>query len=1597
MKKFYFALTALLLTLSVNLQGQIGVTVSNPTNTTPNLAANYSSLASALSDLNAVTAMAGPVVLTLNAGESETAPPDGFTLGSATLNPNLNSTNSITITKAVGAATTLNAGVGVSTPISATPDGIFKLVGTDFVTIDGLTLFDGNVANPATMEFGIALFKLSLSDGAQNNTVRNCSITLNRINNASGTAPMVEGAVGILIINSAPGAAITGLVPTGFAGSNSLNKIYTNNIQNVNYGVVLSGYAAPAPYNLGDTLNDIGGASLATGNTILNYGGGASATNPAAAIRAQQQWGLNISYNSINSNNGAGVNHPTTLRGIYGQSGAGAHVTITYNNVTVRSGATTSALTAIENVIGSTANNNTVDISNNIVQNCTYAGATTGTFTGILLGATATNQVANNNQVINNTIGTSPSAFTAVFQGIYASGSSTNFTANGNTVSGNVINNDRGSMYAIRASTSTLSYNGNTITNNSIPNNTGATSAVNYGFYDGSAPVNETYTNNVITNLTIAGSSTATGNSIAGIYNLTTSGIKIFSGNRIGNLSFTSSSTGYAFVAGIRNAYTTTTTANNNVIYNISSSGSTPTVAGIYLGNTTGGTYNIYNNLIGNITTPQSTGHNLFGIYCGSVGTSYNLQHNTIYLSGTSTGANFSSSAIFMSSTTPTVTIQNNILVNTSVPTGTGYTAALRRTSATLTGYGAGSNNNLFYAGTPSANSVIYYDGTNADQTLASFKARVSPREASSITENPSFLSTTGGAAGFLHIDPAVATQVESAGLPIAAITTDIDGDTRNVTTPDVGADEFTGIPLDLTGPAITITPLPNTCTTGSITINASISDGSGVPTAGAGLPVLYFRINAGAYVASTGTHLGAGVYQFSLGAGAVTNDVISYYVVAQDNAGNPSASPATGAAGFTINPPAVSTAPTTPYTYTVTAPLGGTFTVGATGNYPTITAALSAYNQAGCYSGPITFNLIDATYPTETFPLVINSAISRNAAQLLTIKAASPAITITGAVANGALLRIFDDYTVIDGSISSGTRDLTIANTSTTGPQVVLVGSTGTTPITNVAVGNSIVNNGVNTSSAIVVSDGTAAGSPGYFSNILLANNSVQRAYIGMYINAAVAPGNGAGVTVAGNTLNSTGVNAIRYVGIYLQGVDGGNVIGNTLGGFDGASAEDDKAVWLATGTTNTIVEKNTISGLNYTGTGGYGGHGMYISTGVANANITIANNMLSNISGDGWDYTGSSVLDNPIGLVVTGTQGNIKLYHNSINLYGNTLNQTNALSMGIYLGAGSSADIRDNVIVNNLGLLASTGYGSTAIFAATSSSQFTSINYNNYVAAATGNGGKYIGQIGTSGQTTLAAWQAASTQDANSLNVAPVFVSNTDLHLQPTGNDAWMNQGLYISAAGTDIDNQARSTGVAPLGPDMGADEILSAVPVAIQYFTGVKQGDRNRLDWKVNCYNSPTVTLILERSADGRTYQDMITLNETAARCLTPFTQNDLNPLPGINYYRLKTIDVDGKISYSNVVALLNKEKGFEIVSLAPNPVMDQATLSVSSAERSTMEIVITDVHGKQISKQKVNLIAGNNQVILNLKSIAAGTYQVSGFTPDGEKKTLRFVKQ
>ncbi len=792
----------------------------------------------------------GAVTFDVTAGHTETANPltNGIVMtATGTV------TNTITFQKSgAGANPRVTAfGGGTATPASATPNGIWSLVGSDYVTIDAIDLQDNNTVNPAAMEFGYGLFKASATNGAQNNTIKNCVVTLNRVNVATGSGPMVEGSVGINVVNSTNTAATTSLTPTTVDGTNSNNKFYGNTVQNANYGIVINGFAAATPFTLGDTGNDIGSVA---GNSILNYGGGASSTNPAAGIRVNNQWGVIISNNTVNNNNGSGVNHVSTLRGIFAQAGTSANATITNNIVTLTGGATTSIITGIDNGIGSTAASNTVDINTNTVT-INSTTTTTGVITGIINSSTATTVNMNGNTLQNWTI-----SGTGTNIGI-ESGSPETANVNNNLVNNITRTGISGSMRLIKT-TSPTNFNAG---NNTVDGATYST-VTSTGSYDGiyglSSAVNVTITNNIVRNLSTpltgtligirefgssAGTKTIANNQVynfsttaGGAGGATMSGIFCSTGNismssndiHSLNSSGTTGGTG-GVISGIQISGGTTHNIFKNKVYDLSSTSTGPSVWGIFLNGAT--TNNVYNNAIADLRATAASGTISIGGIHANAGTTNNIVFNSVHLNATSSGANFTTAAM-NASTTPTVVLRNNIFVNNSTPNGTGYAAAYRRTSTTLTTYSNLSNNNLFYAGTPSATTPIFHDGTTPRNTLGDFQTHLAGvRDNSSVTENPAFISTSGASVDFLQIT-AGTSVAESGGVNITGITDDFASVIRagnpgylgTGTSPDIGAREFEGTnPVACTtvdaGVISTSPALPVTfCGPGSVTFSTS-------------------------------------------------------------------------------------------------------------------------------------------------------------------------------------------------------------------------------------------------------------------------------------------------------------------------------------------------------------------------------------------------------------------------------------------------------------------------------------------------------------------------------------------------------------------------------------------------------------------------------------------------------------------------------------------------------------------------------------------------------------------------------------------------------
>ena len=522
MRKLF--LLSLVLLTSVFASGQISGTYTIP-------GATYTTIASAIAALNTSGVGSGGVTFNVTAGYTETfASP---TAGYFTISTNLPTvSNQVIFQKSgSGADPLITAGVG-----TGTFDAIIAFSGISYVTFNGIDLQESasNTTAITQMEYGYALLKASGTQGSQNITIKNCTITLNKTN--------TNGTYGIYSNNGTTAAPTTALTVTAVSGANSNNKFYGNTITNMTYGIYLYGFADVTPYAYYDQNNDIGSV---TGNIFTNFG----STIATYCVYVYYQNGLNIA--NCNINGGTGTSAGISIYGIYGGTATNANVNIYGNTITITHSLGTSGyIYAIYNGgMGTGGTTNTLNIYNNTIQNCTEPNATTAYFYGIYNAASAFNTNLYGNTITNNVIAGSYYMYLCYTNsGTGGVGNVYNNILTYNQRSGAGTQSTSAYMYMLYIAGSTsYAIHDNTVAYNTAP------AQVTYGAYfyclyaSNSAALQNIYNNSIHDNTITSSYTSAHG--IYGIYSypLSTSAGSVYN-NTVYNLIINLTSTGYGYI-----------------------------------------------------------------------------------------------------------------------------------------------------------------------------------------------------------------------------------------------------------------------------------------------------------------------------------------------------------------------------------------------------------------------------------------------------------------------------------------------------------------------------------------------------------------------------------------------------------------------------------------------------------------------------------------------------------------------------------------------------------------------------------------------------------------------------------------------------------------------------------------------------------------------------------------------------------------------------------------------------------------------------------------------------------------------------------------
>ncbi len=180
-------------------------------------------------------------------------------------------------------------------------------------------------------------------------------------------------------------------------------------------------------------------------------------------------------------------------------------------------------------------------------------------------------------------------------------------------------------------------------------------------------------------------------------------------------------------------------------------------------------------------------------------------------------------------------------------------------------------------------------------------------------------------------------------------------------------------------------------------------------------------------------------------------------------------------------------------------------------------------------------------------------------------------------------------------------------------------------------------------------------------------------------------------------------------------------------------------------------------------------------------------------------------------------------------------------------------------------------------------------------------------------------------------------------------------------------------------------------STLPVSLAAFTGTYNGDFVKLNWKTLSEKDNSHFEVL-RSVDGNTFSEVTRVLGTGnSTDVINYTATDFRPLSGVNYYKLKQVDNSGDYSMSEVIAVNTSLEDSTLKIVKKDGV---SSIMYYSETSSTVDLCVTDINGRKLYNQKMQVLAGKNKLNLDISFLRSGVHVLS--VKGGESiQSIKFV--
>lgn len=732
--------------------------------------------------------------------------------------------------------------------------------------------------------------------------------------------------------------------------------------------------------------------------------------------------------------------------------------------------------------------------------------------------------------------------------------------------------------------------------------------------------------------------------------------------------------------------------------------------------------------------------------------------HNTISLDDVSSTANSATRGLWVQSSPTGVLFYNN---NVSVTRGgPGQKHGIYLGGGLLLG---SDYNNVYVSGSGANAHFGFYTANRT--TLAAWKAATiaANLDASSLAINPVYLNPASG--DYCSANAAV----NDKGLYIG-VDVDINGNTRNAATPDIGA-------FECTPPPCSIPPVSGATVVTPTTICQ-------------GLPVT-LDLNIGAF--------GSGQtfqWQISKDNGATWINITA-----------PLQTPGTSILADTTGLIRAEIACVSSIVHTAEIPLtvipafvGGTYTIDTTGTNTYIAGGPAGTNfrsfnraykeMATCgILDDVTFNVVPATGPYAE-RLKMDSIRGASATDIITFNGNGETITFDPALPPTNTERAVIKLIRAD-HIKFNNLVINASNGPAYGYGVQLVNNADSNAFRNCTIISSPTSASNAYSGVIINSTETTPVTPGTIScdGNVFEGNTIRGGFYGITL-VGSATASAFNNRIAGNIIED-----FYSTGIYVAGTTDAVIDSNVIARPNRVSATTITGIFsTAVANNNLHISRNSIRNLvgANTATGIASPHqqyGIYHNIDQATGSASVVyNNLISDLGGLGIIY----------GLYNSGAD-NVHYYHNTISLDSSAFAATGVTRGYFQQGQALGLDFKNNIITIKRGGNAV----KNAIYLDNTTSTLSS-DYNVFWVSGSN---AHIGFYPTTNRTTFLQWQQASGQDVNSINTDPLYQNPAIIDYRPSIQTV-DNLGTTATSIPVPADIKAvfRST-----PPDMGAFEFV------------------------------------------------------------------------------------------------------------------------------------------------------------------------------------------